>query len=280
MREALAGSLRTAAAAPRASTRRRVVARAAGPFGEVFVVEERGRRALRFGSLSGVDQSVYDPSRPDHLVSAYLHAVVLGALLAEPLESALLIGLGGGGFLRFARRHFPELRLDAVELDPVVVRLARRHFAIRPGPRLAIHVADAATHLAELAAERRYDLVVVDAYDGPEIPPALRSPAFFRNLRRALRPRGIAIANIGMPEARVEDLLLRRLSRVFGGRCFELRNSRDDNRIVVAARHALPGTRELVRKAREVDASRRFRFRLEGIARTRRGPPRPTTGSR
>lgn len=260
--------------APAASRRRAVIARAAGRFGEVFVVDERGRRSLRFGSLAGVDQSVFDPLRPDRLMSAYLHAVILGATLAEPLERALLLGLGGGGFIRFARRHLPGLRIDAVEVDPVVVRLARRHFAVRPGSRLTIHVTDGASHLTDaVAGGARYDLIVVDAYDASEIPRELRSRTFFRSLRRGLSARGIAIANIGLPEASAEDQLLLRMSRSFGGRCFELRNPRDDNRVAIAARHPLPDSRALVRRAREIDASRGFPFRLEGIARSRRDAP-------
>jgi spermidine synthase len=262
--------------------RARVVHRARGRFGEVFVVDEGGRRYLRFGTPDGTDQSVFDPRRPERLTSAYLHAVLVGALLAEPLERALLLGLGGGGFVRFAKRYFPRLAIDAVEIDPVVVRLARRYFAVRTNRRVVIHVADAATHLASaLAAGRRYDLVILDAYFGSQIPAPLQRRKFFAQIRSSLTPRGIAIVNVGLPEKRAEDVTLARLASVFRGHCFELRNEEDDNRVAVAARTPVPDKRQLLARIRAVDAAGELPLRLAGIAATRRSclAPRPRRAS-
>lgn len=254
----------------------RVVHRARGRFGDVFVVDEGRRRYLRFGSPDGTDQSVFDPRAPERLTSAYLHAVLVGTLLAEPLESALLLGLGAGGFFRFARRHLPRLAIDAVEIDPVVVRLARRYFAVATDRRRRIHVDDAAIHLERvLEAGRRYDLVILDAYFGSQIPAPLQRRKFFVQIRSALTPRGIAIVNVGLPEKRAEDVALARLASVFRGHCFELRNEEDDNRVAVAARFPLPGRRELLARIRAIDATGELPLPLAGIAATRRPCPRP-----
>jgi spermidine synthase len=266
--------LTVARSLPRPAARSRIVHRAHGRFGAVFVVDEGGRRYLRFGSPDGTDQSVFDPRTPERLTSAYLHAVVVGALLAEPLESALLLGLGGGGFVRFARRYFPHLAIDAVEIDPVVVRLARRYFAVRTDRRRKIHVDDAAGHLgAALAAGRRYDLVILDAYFGSQIPTELKRRKFFTQIRDALTPRGIAIVNVGLPEKRAEDVTLARIASVFRGHCFELRNEEDDNRVAVAARVPLPGKRELVARIRAIDTTGDLPLALAGIAASRRPCP-------
>jgi spermidine synthase len=260
------------ATAPRA----RVVHRARGRFGDVFVVDERGRRYLRFGAPDGTDQSVFDLRAPERLTSAYLHAVLVGALLAEPLDRALLLGLGGGGFVRFARRYFPRLSLDAVEIDSVVVRLARRYFAVRTSRRVAIHATDAATYLASaLAAGRRYDLIVLDAYFGSQIPTELQRRSFFSQMRTCLSPRGIAIVNVGLPEKRAEDVTLARLASVFRGHCFELRNEEDDNRVAVASRAPLPDKRGLLARIRAIDATGDLPLPLAGIAATRRSCPKP-----
>jgi spermidine synthase len=253
-----------------------VVHRARGRFGDVFVVDERGRRHLRFGSASGSDQSVVDLRAPELLMSVYHHAIVVGAVLAEPIERILLIGLGGGGFARFALRFFPEARIEAIEIDPLVARLARRYFGVRSDPRLSIEVDDAVRVLSRTAAgEDRYELIVLDAYCGAEIPAPLARREFLEQVRRSLSRRGIAVANVGLPDTRAEDALLARIASVFRARCFEVRNERDDNRVAIASRGKLPGARELLARIEKVDASGRFPFPLAPIARTRRPCPRP-----
>jgi spermidine synthase len=116
---------------------------------------------------------------------------------------------------------------------------------------------------------------VLDAYCGAEIPTALASRRFFEHVRGSLSPRGVAVANVGLPETRTEDATLARIAGVFRARCFELRNDRDDNRVAVAARARLPGGRELAARIAKVDESGRFPFPLGAIARTRRPCPRP-----
>lgn len=115
---------------------------------------------------------------------------------------------------------------------------------------------------------------MLDAYCGAEIPAAVARREFFERVRDALSPRGIAVANVGLPDTRAEDVLCARIASVFRARCFELRNERDDNRVAIAARGKLPGSRELLGRIAKLDESGRFPFPLAGIARTRRPCPR------
>ena len=50
---------------------------------------------------------------------------------------ALVIGVGGGSLPLFLTRHM-GCRVDAVELDPVVLSLARQHFAFADGHGLQV----------------------------------------------------------------------------------------------------------------------------------------------
>ncbi|MDY0004379.1 MAG: hypothetical protein RBU30_23965, partial [Polyangia bacterium] len=60
------------AGAPRATKGLRLLERAKGRFGPVFVVEQGGQRALRLGSPSAEDQSAYVPAAPGKEPLPYL----------------------------------------------------------------------------------------------------------------------------------------------------------------------------------------------------------------
>ena len=53
--------------------------------------------------------------------------------------------------------------VTVVELDPAVLRVARDHFAVTPGPRLTIEVGCGRAAL-ERRAEGSLDVIVVDAF--------------------------------------------------------------------------------------------------------------------
>ena len=117
------------------------------------------------------------------------------ARLANYSVRRLLAGLGGGALVRFLNHYFPQLRLDVVEIDPVVVRVAREFFGTIAGPRKRVFIADGRDHLRQTA--ERYDLILLDAHlppgertDSTGHPLNLKAEAFYRSLHQRLRPGG------------------------------------------------------------------------------------------
>lgn len=138
-----------------------------------------------------------------------------GALAGPPYDSAWLGG-GSGSCPQTCRHLFREVlkRIDVVELNPEVMRVAQQHFGLTEDEAVKCHVADGAVFLAE-QAPNSYDLVAIDAADhdasddGPymEAPPvALYSEEFLRDtLWTRLRPGGfIAVNAIGRREQYIE----------------------------------------------------------------------------
>jgi precorrin-6B methylase 2 len=73
----------------------------------------------------------------------------------------LLLGLGGGAIVAALVQRFPDVVVDAVEIDAVVVAAARANFKGWEA-NTHVHVADANTFVR--ACRTQYDVVVIDIY--------------------------------------------------------------------------------------------------------------------
>lgn len=177
----------TIAAAP---ARDGVLARATARDGSPIRVEQRdGRRLLYIGdtvhaavawTARGPDLTVVDP------------VVELVRALRPRAATALVIGLGSGKTAGDLARA--GLEVTAVEIEPAVIELARRHF----GYRGAAVAADGLDYLKNNAA--RYDILLMDAFVGSDPPAALVAPGALRLLRSHTAAGGVtALRLLGSP---------------------------------------------------------------------------------
>ena len=155
-------------------------------------VEDRGdSRFLRFDDSWQSGMYLRDP------VAArfeYTDVMQVGWALRPDARRALLIGLGGGSIPKRVLASYPEVTLDVVELDPEVVEVARRFFALPDDPRLHLYVEDGRRYLQR--TPHRYDIVLLDAYFSDAIPFHLTTVEFLRELRARLEPEGVVVANV------------------------------------------------------------------------------------
>ncbi len=115
------------------------------------------------------------------------------ALVPEP-KRGLILGHGGGSLAKWLAHRWPELELDVVEFDPVVVRVAEEYFSYQPPSQHHVHVRDARAFLN--STERMYDLMWVDAFARHMIPFHLTTVEFFAAMRDHLTPNGIMALNL------------------------------------------------------------------------------------
>lgn len=133
---------------------------------------------------------------------------------ASPRRVALL-GYGGGTLGRLLRNADPHLRLEGVEPDPVMRRLAREHLAARvPGVRL--RALDAVTFLKR-AEGPGFDAILDDIY--APIGHRLSRPADVeivpRLARRRLAPGGCFAVSLASPGGGAERRTVASLRRAF-----------------------------------------------------------------
>ncbi len=172
-------------------------------FSHIRVRQFGSIRSLLFVDKDGAEQrqSAADLDSPHALQLGYGRGLLLSLLFRHPQERVLMVGLGGGDMVRFINHALPETHVDAVEIDPAVVRVAADFFDVRSGSRTAIHTRDAFEFLGETA--ERYDVIYMDAFLKPPagsdmgaLTQRLKTEAFLGDVRGRLRPGGVVAFNL------------------------------------------------------------------------------------
>lgn len=263
---ALAFSARAEGATPRSAGPRVTLVLKETPF-QVLRVEEDPTRAERLlcDRECAFVQGAMSLSDTSELVLDYTRSALVSlAFLDRPPARVLFLGLGTGSMPRFLAERYPAAEIDVVEIDPEVPPLAERFFRFEPGPRLRVVVADAADFVR--LAHAPYDLVVLDACFGPDPPPQLSTPAFFRAVRGLLAPGGIFVANLASPALApsAKALLSTMRGELPSVEAFLVPNAA--NLIAIAGGPA-PDAKELAFRAARITSERRFGFDLERLFR-------------
>ena len=156
------------------------------------VVDDDTTRYLRFDNSLQSAMFLDDPFRTRFRYTDFFH---LGLAYNPGAKDVLYIGLGAGSSEKRLWRDFPDVQIDVVELDPAVVDVAHRYFAVpRRDPRLRIHVDDGRRFLAK--SERRWDVIVIDAFFADAIPFHLVTREFLELARTRLAPGGVIVTNV------------------------------------------------------------------------------------
>ena len=134
------------------------------------------------------------PGDPDHFELPYARVLPVAFAFIEQPQRVLVVGLGGGTIPTFLRKHFPELRIEAVDIDPGVVEVAKTHFGFREDARMRAYVEDGRKFIEQ--RQNLYNIIYLDAFGPDSIPYTLTTREFLTSVRRALTPQGVVIGNI------------------------------------------------------------------------------------
>lgn len=181
-------------------------------FGPAFIHNTTGDngervRALQVGgafqSATYMDERRFEPCFEyyrafDHVFEA-----------SVPIKDMLMIGGGGFAYPKHVMSKRPEeVKMTVVEIDPAIVRIAKRWFYVdelirrfdleRTG-RMKIEVTDGRDFLAA-APSSSFDAILNDSFEGVAPTVGLLSVACLRQAKRVLRPGGIYMVNAVMFE--------------------------------------------------------------------------------
>jgi spermidine synthase len=139
-------------------------------------------------------QSAMNLKDPTALRLIYSRYASLGFAFRPDAKKMLIIGLGGGSIAKKAHKEIPSLDIDAVEIDPEVIAIAKSLFDVHESKRLHLHAQDGRLFLTR--TQNRYDIILLDAYYKDAMPFHLATKEFFELAHRKLTPNGIIVANL------------------------------------------------------------------------------------
>lgn len=177
--------------------------------GKVTVTDENGVRVMRFGT--GARQTAVIVGKPQHLELEYTKATMAALAMVNNPKRVLIVGLGGGAIPAFLRHHYPKLIIDAVDIDPVVVDMAKRHFNFREDARMKAFVGDGRKFIED--GKHRWDIIILDAFSGSAIPKHLATRQFLEAVKAKLAPGGVVAANIWQPRYNTQYYPMRKTYR-------------------------------------------------------------------
>jgi predicted membrane-bound spermidine synthase len=106
--------------------------------------------------------------------------------------------IGGGGYVvpRWVENRLPSVRVEVVEIDPAVTRIALTRFGIRPDTRILSHTLDARQFVAERAPPGAYDVIIQDAVNDLSVPAHLMTREYNERIRALLAPGGVYLLSV------------------------------------------------------------------------------------
>ena len=227
-------------------------------FSRIRVRRDGDVRALTFVRDNGQEavQSRIDLSAPHALVAPYARSMFASYLYQPQPRRVLIVGLGGGAMVRFLTHHEPHVHVDALEIDPAVVRIADQYFGVRTGGNVRVHTVDAVAFVE--STTDRYDLILMDAFLRPSsdtdttgVPTRLKTLEFLGRLKQALAPGGVVAFNVNEHSTMADDIAA--VTTAFG-KVAVYGSPPSDNKVVIAAAGAMPSDDELRGRLAGVEA--------------------------
>ena len=216
----------------------------------IFVTQDDGLRCLTFRrSKSQNRQTCTNIDDPNYLVFPYTR-MMLGVLTIKPDPGCILIiGLGGGTLPMALRDVLPDAHIDVVEIDPAVVKVARKFFAYKEDAKLRTYTGDGRVFVNKaLLGGATYDLVMLDAFEDEYIPEHLLTLEFLLEVKDLLTPGGVVAANTFSSSG-----LYPHESATYEAAFGTFYNLRSTNRVIWAQESALADQAGIVRSARGLE---------------------------
>lgn len=177
---------------------------------ELLTIKEGSQIQLYFAAagvaeLSGIMSRV-DLNRPLHLLGIYTRAMLATLMWCPEARRVHHIGFGGGRIPMVLHHYFPQMEIESTEIDPEVVRLARRWFGADPDERTPVHTEEGRAYLARQPASVSYDIILVDCFTGSgQHPYSLSTREFYELARSRLAPGGVLATNLDATEPMFEQ---------------------------------------------------------------------------
>jgi spermidine synthase len=179
------------------------------------VKEDDDRIILSTNVLFGV-QSLY--MKDGGLTGMYYEHALMGPLMADVMNKdnteILVLGMGTGTYAKQCQEYFDRVTIEGVEIDEKIVDLSTEYFEFPED--IPVTTYDGRAFLN--ATDKKYDVILIDAYQDISIPFQMATIEFFQMVEDHLNEDGIVILNMNMhseEEGNINDYLSDTISNVF-----------------------------------------------------------------
>lgn len=159
------------------------------------VSETDSRVVLSTNVLFGV-QSVY--MKQKGLTGMYYDYAMAAPLMVPQKKpgdmDVLILGMGTGTYATQCRKYFGDMQIEGVEIDDKITDLSRKYFSLPQDVKVTTY--DGRAYLQ--ADDRKYDVIMVDAYQDITIPFQMSSVEFFTMVKDHLAKDGVMVVNMNM----------------------------------------------------------------------------------
>ena len=179
------------------------------------VSENEKQVILSTNVLFGV-QSVYQ--KEDGLTGMYydyaLAAPFMSGVHQKDNSDILILGNGTGTFASQCKNYFTNVSIEGVEIDEKITELSNRYFDLPKDVKVTTY--DGRAYLN--ATQKKFDVIMVDAYQDITIPFQMSTVEFFQLVKDHLTTDGVMIVNMnirGSKEGNINQYLSDTISSVF-----------------------------------------------------------------
>ncbi len=233
----------------------RVIHSESSLYQNILVTENGSVRCMQFTVRKDQhNQSCRDAKAPKRFVFTYTRMMLAALLLDPEPQRILVVGLGGGTLPTALAELYPRAHIDVVELDPAVLRVARAYFDFKTSANVEVFVQDARVWTKRALARAdppRFDLVMLDAFNGDYIPEHLMTREYLQETKALVADGGVVAANT-FSTSKLYDSESVTYADVFGT-FLNLKPPDSANRVIVAVRSDLPDKETLARNARKLE---------------------------
>jgi spermidine synthase len=162
-----------------------------------------------------------------HILKAIFLRVLKNVDLSQT-KKILLLGLGGGTVVELLTNEFEfKGHITAVEIDPVIISIAKKDFGIKPSSKLTIECADAVEYIR--TSRKKFDLIICDIFVDQILPEEVAAESFWKNMAKRSSKNGTIIFNAFHETAKMKkvtntlsalDFNIRILPKVKGSNTF------------------------------------------------------------
>ena len=158
----------------------------------------------------------------DYFTGAYWDYHLVSTAFNNKSKNCLILGLGAGTTARGFYAAFPNISIDGIEIDPLVVDIGKKYFDL---DKYNVNVIISDGRFFVKTTKKSYDIIILDTYKDAAIPYHMTTVDFFKEIKSILKPNGVLSINVlNIPGTKIVESIGNTLSQVFPTVCMTTRD--------------------------------------------------------